>query len=172
MVKAIFADAIVKNLCIYFERKVMPIPEAIDMWFRRCEKIPDESVEWIVKRIKDNCEGFPKNLPNMLWEHYREWLSSHPEKQALPRGELCKKCNGFGYIFGFSFMEGRHYEYVFRCPACQQAPESGIPIWNHQHAADYHALADQMKPPTHETIKAMVASIGKPITDVTQRVLI
>lgn len=164
MVKTIFADAIVRNLCTYFERKVTPTPQAIDMWFDRVKKIPDEPVDWIVSRVKELQESFPKNLPNMLWELYREWLASRPEKQEH-RHVDCDKCNGDGYVFALRFDDsGRHYEYGFRCPACDQSRDNGIPYWSMTMISDgYRPLEDQKKPVTRQTIREMLAGIGKPM---------
>lgn len=165
MVKTIFADAIVRNLCTYFERKVTPTPQAIDMWFDRVKKIPDEPVDWIVSRVKELQESFPKNLPNMLWELYREWLASRPEKQAH-RHVDCDKCNGDGYVFALRFDDkGRHFQYAFRCPACDQAPELGIPFWSPQkHITDgFHPIPNQNRPLDKKTIREMLDSIGRPI---------
>ena len=125
MVKTIFADAIVRSLCTYFERKVIPTPDAITMWFTRVEKIPDEPVNWMVQKIKEQQEMFPRNLPNLLWEYYREWQQMNPDKM-VSRGHICTAdhCNGEGYVFAtHSRDDGQRYEYVYRCPVCNQARE-------------------------------------------------
>lgn len=166
MVKTIFADAIVRNLCIYFERKVTPTPGAIDMWFSRVENIPDEPVNWIVQRIKENHDQFPKNLPNTIWDYYREWLAMYPEKRAFKDRQNCQKCNGDGYVFAIRFSDdGRHHEYVFRCPVCDQAPEIGIPAWSQKFSVDgFNLLKNQKMPVTKTSLREMISGIGKPIT--------
>lgn len=165
MVKDAFVK-LVKELCIYYERKVIPTVDAIDMWHKRVEKIPDEPIPWIVQRIKDSSEGFPKNVPNALWEHFREWSQAHPEKVSR-RSTICKAehCNGDGYVFAIrEYEKGASGEYVFRCPVCNQAQETAIPYFSNQHARDGFKPVKQRKPEvtTHST-RELAGMIGKPM---------
>jgi hypothetical protein len=164
MVKAIFADAIVRNLCTYFERAKHPSMETIDMWFNRISKIPDEPVQWIVQRIKETSESFPRNLPNTLWEYYREWIASNPDKVSISKRKDCIRCNGDGYVYATK-IHGKNqvYSYVFRCPECEQAKENAIPYWVQHQFSDkgFTPIANQNKPITRKSMQEMIAGIGK-----------
>jgi hypothetical protein len=143
MNKHTFSEVIIKNLCSYYERKAIPTESARDLWYAKIRNIPDESAQWIVNRIQDTQEAFPRNLPAMIWGMYREWLDSHPDKQARQQRVKCPDCNGDGYVFVITIdKESNPHEYVFRCPVCDQAAEIGIPYWDRiaHEAAGYQRL--------------------------------
>jgi hypothetical protein len=167
VLRAVFDTVVIQNLVRYYERKP-PVHEATDLWFTRVSKIPDESIDWMVKRIQETSEIFPKNLPNVLWDTYREWLATYPEKRALPQGIICKHCDGNGYVFAQRLGSDNHpKEFVFRCEICDQAPEIGIPVWKlHKHEKEvYYLIPDQTVHLTHMSVKQMVDLITKPIDD-------
>jgi hypothetical protein len=158
----------VRDLCTYYERKIIPTAEAIDAWHQRVEKIPAEPLEWIAKRIQANSEGFPKNLPNTVWEHFREWGQANPEKISR-RSTICRAehCNGAGYIFSVrEYEKGASGEYVFRCLVCNQAQETTIPYFSNQHIRDGFKPVKQRKPEvtTHST-RELASMIGKPMEE-------
>ena len=123
MVETTFSAAI-KELSQFFERKE-PSFAAIDLWFKVVQKIPDESVPWIVEKIKGS-DIFPRNLTNVFWDLYRQWLTDNPHKRAPVSSyrQECRDCNGDGYLFVRKSGQGKC---VFRCQ-CLRAREQGIPV--------------------------------------------
>lgn len=162
MVKTVFGAVIVRNLCTYFERAKPPSEDTIDMWFAKCANIPDEPLEWIVDRIKDNLEAFPRNLPNTVWEYYRDWLSTYPEKSAHKMIVDCKKCNSTGYIFTIKTnRESKmNYEYAFRCNACKQANDNGLPLWANQLVDQgYYPIPERESSGDIKSVKQLIKKI-------------
>lgn len=128
MNRIIFDSVVLGNLTRYYERKP-PTHDTADLWYGRCERIPDEAAEWIVRRIQDTSDAWPRNLPAALNERCREWLDTYPEKRAISRATGCPHCDS-GYVYALhTGRDGRQYRFVFRCAICDQAGENGVPTW-------------------------------------------
>ena len=114
-----FGSAI-KKLCQYYERKE-PTQGAIELWFDSIKKIPSEPIEFIIKKINETHDSFPKNIPQAFWNSYYEWKTANPEKLEQDRLFDCPDCN-HGLIFVKKMNEsGVVYRYVFNCSLCRQS---------------------------------------------------
>ncbi len=109
----------VKDLCEFYERKSEPKISTLELWHAKVSHIPDEAMPWIVRRITEEYESFPRNLPMAMRSATDEWFTAHPEKAAHERYFDCPDCN-----HGLIYVERRNvkpvYSYVFRCERCRQ----------------------------------------------------
>ncbi len=119
-----------KNLCAYYERKPVN-PQAMDLWYDRVKLISADSLDTIRFQIVENSETFPKNLPNVMWEYYREWRQGKNKSSDTIKQD-CEHCNGEGEIFlQKKHPSGEYYtRYVFRCDQCKQNKCSAYPWGN------------------------------------------
>ena len=114
-----------KELSDYYERKE-PKPGTTELWFSEVRKIPGEPLKWIAKKIENENDSFPRNLPSAVWGAYREWQQANPHKIAHKWREDCPDCQG-GLIWARQAREGVRYTYVFACARCQQCTASQYP---------------------------------------------
>ncbi len=114
-----------KELCTYYERKVVPTVHATSIWYKRVKFMDSKALETVKFKIFENSEGFPKNIPNVMWEYYREWKGSLAQ-ETVKEYKPCSSCNGEGEIFlQKQHPSGQHYtNYVFRCDQCKQCKSS------------------------------------------------
>jgi hypothetical protein len=170
MVDGVFVD-LVEKLCAYYEKRV-PGDRTLELWRKRVFKIPDEATGWIERRIQDDCDMFPRNLPTVLWAFYYQWQDAHPEKQALTENFDCPECD-YGLIIArrYNSEGGLSYSYVFRCGRCDQKAR---PYPNMPKMRKSELLADGYKPLEHtwtpkgtqrQSVREMVSSIGNDLPD-------
>jgi hypothetical protein len=119
-----FAQSL-KTLCDFYERKE-PKQSTIELWFESVHKMPSEPLKWIVKKIQETHDSFPKNMPSAFWSGYTEWQSANPDKRATPSFFACSDCNE-GLIFANKVVNKIKYSYVFRCTKCKQNHNNNYP---------------------------------------------
>jgi hypothetical protein len=113
---------LIERLCHYYERKE-PKDETVSEWMQQCGRIPAVCSEWMIEHIKERYEGFPKNLPQVLFGMWGEWVRSNP--QNIERREfMCKEehCRD-----GLLFVYKDKYRFAFRCERCNASELLGIP---------------------------------------------
>jgi hypothetical protein len=81
----------IRTVCTYYERKI-PNDNALELWHERVKTIPRESLDWIKRKIFEENDTFPKNLPTVMWSLYNAWLTAHPEKRARKESVDCPDC--------------------------------------------------------------------------------
>lgn len=113
-------------LCSYYERKE-PKQSTLEVWHRWCHRIPSEPLTWIVRKIEEDYENFPRNLPGAVFEAYGEWQQANPDKMAAERYFYCPDCIE-GLIFTQKIIDNMKYSYVFRCGRCRQSRTTAYPI--------------------------------------------
>jgi hypothetical protein len=69
-----------------------PSSDVIAAWFERVERIPSEAVPFITRRITDDAERMPKNLPKLFRELYWQWMAEHPRQSAPAQEHFCGQC--------------------------------------------------------------------------------
>lgn len=150
-----------RDIGIYYERKA-PGDGTTEAWFERVKKIPSEPLGWIADRIFDSNETYPKNIPNIMWSYYREWILANPNKIATKNYFKCPECDGEGIIGLTKKANGYQYNYVARCNRCKQSDLHGIPYLSRSEAvAQGYTVIEQPKPsqiPTHskDEIQAII----------------
>jgi len=127
--------ALVRELSAYYERRNLPSADTMELWMQRVKNIPEEAVSWIIRKIEEDSESFPRNLPAQIWAYYHEWLNTFPEKRAAHSYEVendCKYCDGTGILIAYrTKVSGEKeicYSYLFRCGHCSRAMIEAWPI--------------------------------------------
>lgn len=119
-------NAMIVRLCGYFERKAPVTNETLDLWYGLVKYIPAECLIWIEKKMKEECDGWPRNIGMVVRDLYETWLVLNPEKRAITKeGMACPDCAD-GLIFVTRKKNGVNYHFVFGCSICRQAT-LGIP---------------------------------------------
>lgn len=118
----------VKRLAAYYERPKAPSAESTDLWLDKVKFIPTEAVDWIMDRIMDQNETWPRNLPATMRACFEEWLFAHPEKRAYKTGSFnhCPDCND-GLFRVQKMKNGYTYDYTFACARCGQGDYRAYP---------------------------------------------
>jgi ribosomal protein S27AE len=117
---------IINELCDYYERRE-PKEGTKELWFQRVKSIPLEALPWIVKKITQENETFPKNLPGVIAALFFSWREAHPEKFTTRREVDCPDCDD-GTIRAWKIgANGKTYSYLFRCGRCKQSNVQGWP---------------------------------------------
>lgn len=130
----------IKELCDFYERAKEPRQGTIELWFDRVRQIPSEPVPWIIGKIEENSDTFPRNLPGALWAGFREWSQAYPEKMA-PRVMCdCPDCTD-GILWARAEKNGQRYSYIFRCARCKQSNTEAYPMASRTELmADYEVM--------------------------------
>ena len=113
------------TLCDFYERKE-PKQSTIELWFGLIKRMPSEPIPWIIKKIQETHETFPKNMTAAFWGTYSEWQQANPDKRAIQSFFDCSDCSE-GLIFAKKIIEGKKYSYVFRCTKCRQNHNQNYP---------------------------------------------
>lgn len=116
---------VLTTLCDFYERKE-PKQATIELWFRLIKDIPSEPIPWILKKIQENHESFPKNMTAVFLSMFREWQQANPDKRAIRHFFECPDCDD-GLIFAKRETNGVNYRYVFRCVKCRQDKTQAYP---------------------------------------------
>ncbi len=158
-----------RDLGAYYQQKVQPIDKSIDIWLEKVQRVPAEALPWIMKKITDDFESWPRNIPSAIWAFYHAWLDAHPEKRAYIHDRKCDECDSSGTLSVLKKTErGTFVSYVFRCGKCGQSNLSGIPaarigtlLMNGyvERPKNLEELAE------FTTAREMARKIGKPITE-------
>ena len=156
-----FSNA-VNELCDYYERKE-PKQGTKDLWFANLKNIPTEALPWIVKKICQENESFPRNLPGAIQAMYQAWRGAHPEKIAHEQKQDCPDCDD-GTIRAWKIgNNNRAYSYLFRCARCKQCTTEAWPFaYRGQLIADGYEPEQRDKitgPSTHGTLKKLVEKV-------------
>lgn len=147
---------LLKELVDFYERKD-PKPGTTELWFDKVRKIPSEPVKWIMKRIEDENESFPRNLPGALWVSYREWMQAYPDRVAHRQSQNCPDCTD-GLIWARLIKNGRRYTYVFRCSRCRQDTTEAYPVAGRAELmADYDVIPKGGDPTDRRTVRVVNA---------------
>lgn len=137
---------LLKELCDYYERKE-PKPGTAELWFDKVKNIPGEPLKWIIRKIEDDHDTFPRNLPGSVWGSYREWQQANPDRMTEKEYFDCPDCNK-GLIYARNIKNGHSYGYVFRCARCRQSTVQTYPMVSRlELMADY-----DVSPKTGESI--------------------
>ena len=155
---------ILKELSDYYERAKEPKHGTVELWFGKIRKIPSEPIKWIVRKIEDENDSFPRNLPGAVWGAYREWMQANPERMAVKNYFDCPDCTD-GLIWARMEKNGCRYTYVFRCARCKQSTVQVYPLAGRMELkADYDVIPKNGDPydgaRRPRNVREMVAEIG------------
>jgi hypothetical protein len=109
----------VKKICSYYERKI-PNDNTLDLWFEKTKNIPLDSVSWIERKIFEENESYPKNLPSIMWALYSAWLAAHPEKRAFKNAVSCPDCEEGWLVLEKQENYKQPTSYSAACGRCKQ----------------------------------------------------
>jgi hypothetical protein len=70
----------------------LPNTEAIAAWLERMESIPSEAVPYIVRRVTDDMDRWPRNIPKLFRQLHLEWLAADPTPTAPAQQHYCGQC--------------------------------------------------------------------------------
>lgn len=86
----------VNRLAVFFNVTKAPGMAVINAWAPKVAFIPAEALEFILGRIQDENDSFPRNTPKVFRQFYREWLAAHPQPERQVQG--CASCE-WGILF-------------------------------------------------------------------------
>lgn len=86
----------INKLATFYNVTKAPGMAVINAWLPKVEMIPAEAVDFILGRIQDEHDSFPRNIPKTFRQFYREWLAANPQPERQVRG--CQACEG-GVLF-------------------------------------------------------------------------
>lgn len=84
----------VAEIAKYLGSTPFPSADVIAAWFERVAYIPDDAVQYIVRRITDDAERMPKNLPKLFRALHQEWQAEHAKPTAPTQQPSCGDCDG------------------------------------------------------------------------------
>jgi len=116
----------IKGICNYFERK-RPQDDTLELWFDCVKWIKSDSLDFIQKKIQNNNDTFPKNLPNAIISAYHVFMDSRLNAEEDQVYVECPHCLE-GFIYTTKKAWGMNYHFTFRCGVCRQRNEKGLPI--------------------------------------------
>lgn len=153
---------ILKDLCDYYERKE-PKQGTVELWFEKIKRIPSQPIKWILHKIFDDHDAFPKNVPGALWASYREWQQANPDKVAVIDFFECPDC-----VDGLIWVKGVHkdhvYGYVFRCAKCKQNHCQQYPMAYREELKENYEVMPKggwpHVPKRGRNIRELVSSVG------------
>ena len=156
--------SMLKELSDYYERAKEPKNSTTELWFDNIRKIPSEPIKWIVRKIEEENDSFPRNFPSAVWGAYREWMQANPNRVASKTYFDCPDCTE-GLIWARQDKYGCRYTYVFRCARCKQSTLQAYPIAVRMELkADYDLVPKAGDPYCGarrlRNVRGMVAGIG------------
>jgi len=113
----------VSTLCDFYERKE-PKQATIELWFKLVNRMPSDPIAWIVQKIQETSDSFPRNITATFWASYGEWQNANPDKRAHRAFFDCPECSE-GLILAKS--KTSRCSYVFRCIRCKQDNTKAYP---------------------------------------------
>ena len=155
---------ILKELSDYYERAKEPKHGTTELWFDKIRKIPSEPIKWIIRKIEDENDSFPRNLPGAVWGAFREWQQANPDRMATKNYSDCPDCTD-GLLWARKEKNGHRYSYVFRCARCKQSTVQAYPMASRlELMADYDGIPKNGDPydgaRRPRNVREMVAEIG------------
>lgn len=164
MVRHEFTGMILR-LADFYERKVKPLDNTMDLWFGKIKSVPSEAIAWIEKKIQDECEFWPRNITAQIWAFYHAWLQAYPEKRAEEQAVECPDCNR-GLIHVQKLNERKQWvDYTFRCGKCQQSNLNGIPMMPKRALLNqgYFDIPVNAEESQKRNLKALSKTVTKPV---------
>lgn len=161
----------IRTVCSYYERK-SPNDNALELWFERVKNVPFESLAWIERKMFEENDAFPRNLPSVYWALYNAWLAAHPEKRAFKEAVKCPECEG-GWLALQKRVDGYKQPISFSAPCgkCRQIPSAHYMTLFQALEQGYERI-DLKKYPDNgnRSIKAMVEAVGMKMPDYAKRI--
>jgi hypothetical protein len=161
----------IRTVCTYYERKI-PNDNAIELWHERVKTIPRESLDWIKRKIFEENDTFPKNLPTVMWSLYNAWLTAHPEKRAFKESVFCPDCEG-GWLALQKQVDGYRQPISFSAPCgkCRQIPSAHYMTLFQAIEQGYERIELKKYPEAGpRDIKKLAESVGMKMPDYARRV--
>jgi len=109
--------ALAESLAAYYGVKT-PGSKTVDLWFDMVQNIPAEALPWIERKIYQDQDSLPRNLPKAIRELFEAWLQTHPEKRAFVQDRNCPDCDG-GWLTLCKPVPGYNVPLSFSAPCGQ-----------------------------------------------------
>jgi len=122
----------VNDLCEHFQTYKKPTEQTIYNWLKLVKFIPDEAVDYIITKIKDDKDSMPRNLTKAFKEYWRMFLFDNPDKLAKHQRTPCSECGGEGLIFYTEHDMGQIYNGAAVCPRCENWQQHFGSVESHQ----------------------------------------
>jgi hypothetical protein len=69
-----------EDVTSYFGALKLVGDKRVDLWYDECHFIPIEALEWIKRKIFDEHDSLPRNLPKALKGLWYAWKDANPER--------------------------------------------------------------------------------------------
>jgi hypothetical protein len=117
-------NATIQNICAYYQHSE-PKGPTLNLWYDKVKNIPAEPIRWIEKKMFDEQESYPKNIPSMMWALYNTWLAANPHKRAMTEDKNCPDCEG-GWLAIEKQVDGyrQKISHSAACGKCKQLPSA------------------------------------------------
>lgn len=152
----------IKNICAYYQHSE-PKEPTLNLWFDKVKNIPAEPIRWIEKKMFDEQDAYPKNIPSMMWVLYNTWLASNPDKRASREAVNCPDCEG-GLLALQKNVDGyrQNISHSAACGRCKQIPSAHYMTLFQAKEQGYERV-DLLTYPVHanRNLKAMIESVAK-----------
>ncbi len=67
-------------------------PHALAVMHSKVKGIPSEAVPYIVRRITDEADNLPRNLPKLFHEMHCQWRTERQQRTATAQEHFCGQC--------------------------------------------------------------------------------
>lgn len=126
MSKQAFND-FVSELAYHFgQDKYVKIGEAtrkrLSSWYYQVKHLPNEPLEWMATKIKNENDYFPRNLSKTMLNLWDQWYTERPQKQ-ISQKEGCQNCHD-GWILAYPPEE--LYPRAVKCAHCSKSKPEGV----------------------------------------------
>lgn len=158
---------LIENLAAYYGAKT-PGSRTTDLWFDLVQNIPAEALPWIERKICQDQDSLPRNLPKAIRELFEAWLNAHPEKRAFVQDRNCPDCEG-GWLTLCKTVPGYEVPLSFSAPCgrCKQVPSKHYATLSEALAEGYERVDLRRCFWNGESIHDMTRRIGTPVPPAT-----
>lgn len=116
MTRTEFIDFL-ERVANYFGAKNMIAEMRINLWYDQCHYVPREALSWIEKKIFEQQDSMPRNLPKLVKALWMGWQDAHPEKMAWET----VRCGAPGCENGYIFVRNQEgYGFTAYCDQCAE----------------------------------------------------
>ena len=113
---------IIAELHTYFRLKQQPSQEALNLWFKKVNSIPDEAGKWIANWMTSEFDSMPWNIPRTFLKGWQLYKRKNRHKMVNEHQRTsCNDCYGEGILWfkWFNPKMGLNYTHACRCGNCE-----------------------------------------------------
>ncbi len=88
-----------ERVAAYFGARTLMSEQRIALFYDQARHVPREALDWIERRLYEQQDSMPRNLPKVVKALWLQWQDTHPERMVSEHIECdAPGCEG-GYIF-------------------------------------------------------------------------